>query len=218
FNHVLKLSNVSRPGIRFQSAHEFVRNRVDMLPHSAGKDFDIVFDQGNDIFASLTQRWQRDRKYIQSIVQIAAKLVALHHSLEVAVSRSDEPHIDAMSASISEAFEFLFLQNRQKFWLQPEWYVADFVKKESPFVGQFKAANFLRDGTSKRTPLMAEELAFEQVERNGGTVQLDQRVATAGTGVVDRVSDEFLAGPGLSLDKHCRIGRRDTFHLFQNDS
>ena len=42
---------------------------------------------------------------------------------------------------------------------------------------------------------MAKELSLEQVEGNGGTVQLDQRPAAAGVGIVDRLSDEFFAVP-----------------------
>jgi hypothetical protein len=60
---------------------------------------------------------------------------------------------------------------------------------------------------------MAKELTFEQVEGNGGTVQLDQRVAAAGARIVDRVGDEFLASAGLSLDEHSRVRRRNPLGL-----
>ena len=46
--------------------------------------------RGANVFASLAQERQRDRKYVQSIVQIASKLVTLDHSLEIAVSGRDE--------------------------------------------------------------------------------------------------------------------------------
>ena len=94
-----------------------------------------------------------------------------------------------------------------------KWYVPDFIKKEGPFVGQFEAANILGDGTRKCAPLMTKELTLEQVEGNGGTVQLDQRVAAPGAGIMDHVSDEFLTCPGFSLDEYCGIGRRDTLRL-----
>lgn len=132
--------------------------------------------------------------------------------------RSDEPHIDAMSAPTSEAFEFLFLKNSQKLGLQRERDVTHFVKKECPLVSQFEAAYFLRDGAGKRTSLMTKQLAFEQIERNGRAVQLDQRVAASRAGIVDRVSDEFLTGPGFSLDEHRRIDSCHALDLRQNGS
>jgi len=89
------------------------------------------------------------------------------------VSRRYKSHVDAVGAAASQTFELLFLQNTQELGLQSERYVADFIKKKRPFVGQFEAADFLRDGAGKSAPLMAKKLTFEQVEGNGGAIQLD---------------------------------------------
>jgi len=51
------------------------------------------------------------------------------------------------------------------------------IEKKGSFIGQFEAADFLRDRSSKSATFMTKELTFEQVEGNGGTIQLDQRVA-----------------------------------------
>ena len=64
---------------------------------------------------------------------------------------------------------------------------------------------------------MAKELTFEQVERNGGAVQLDQRLAAAGTCIMDCVRNEFLAGTGFSVNEYRGIRRCNTLDLFQND-
>jgi hypothetical protein len=77
-----------------------------------------VFHQWSNVFASIPQGRQRDRKYIQAIVQVAAKLAALHHSLEVLVSRGHETYVNAMSTPTSETFEFLFLQDTEELGLQ----------------------------------------------------------------------------------------------------
>src|SRR5229473_8570679 len=200
--------------MRLESINEFIGNSVYALTHSAGEDFNIVFQQRADVLASLTQGRQRDRKYVQAIVQVATKLVTLHHLFQVPVSRRDQPHVDVMGAATSETLKFLFLQNPQQLGLQRKWYVADFIEKKGSFIGQFEAADFLRDRSSKSASLMAKELTFEQVEGNGGTVQLDQRVAAAGTSIMDCMSDEFLASAGLSLDEHSRVRRRNPLGLF----
>jgi hypothetical protein len=117
-----------------ESVHEFVGNSVYVLPHSMRKGFNVMFHQRSNVFDSLTQGRQRDRKYVQAIEKIAAKLITFHHSFEVPVSRRDDPHVDAMGLSTAKTFEFLFLQNTKELGLQREGYVAKFVKKESPFV------------------------------------------------------------------------------------
>jgi hypothetical protein len=103
-----------------------------------------------------------------------------------------------MGPATSKSFEFLFLQNAEELGLQGEGHIADFIKKESPFVSQFEATNSLCDCARKSTPFMAKELTFEQVEGNRRTVQLDQGLAAAGARIMNRVSDEFLTGAGLS--------------------
>jgi hypothetical protein len=123
-----------------------------------------------------------------------------------------------MGPTTSKTFEFLFLQNAEEFRLQGEWHIADFIKKECPFVSQFETANSLSDCTRKSAPFMAKELTFKQVEGNRRTVQLDQRLAATGTRIVNRVSDEFLASSGFSLDQNSRVHRRNPFGLFQNGS
>jgi hypothetical protein len=105
------------------------------------------------------------------------------------VSRRDQPHVDVMGAATSETLKFLFLQNAQQLGLQRKWYVADFIEKKGSFIGQFEAANFLRYRPGEGAPLMAKELTFEQVEGNGGTVQLDKRPSAARADVVNRVRD-----------------------------
>jgi len=129
------------------------------------------------------------------------------------VRRGDEAYVYAMGAATSETFEFLFLQNTEELRLQREWYVADFIKKEGSFVSQFEAADLLCDCARKSSPLMAKELTFEQVEGNGGTIQLDQCVAAAGARIVDRVSDEFLASASLALDENGSVRRRNPLGL-----
>jgi hypothetical protein len=132
-----------------------------------------MFHQGRYVFATIPQRRQGDGENIQTIVQVAPKLLTVHHSLEVPVRSGDEAYVYAMGTTTSKTFEFLFLQNTQELRLQGEWHVADFIKKESPFVSQFEAANSLCDCARKSSPFMAKELTLEQIEWNGGTVQFD---------------------------------------------
>jgi hypothetical protein len=129
------------------------------------------------------------------------------------VRRGDDAYVYAMGAATSETFEFLFLQNTEELRLQREWYVADFIKKEGSFVSQFEAAHLLCDCARKGSPLMAKKLTFEQVEGNGGTIQLDQCVSAAGARIVDRVSDEFLASARLALDENGSVRRRNPLGL-----
>jgi hypothetical protein len=182
------------------------------------KEFDIVFHEWSNVLPSIPQRWQRDRKYVDAIVQVASKFTALHHAFKILVSCGHETYVDPMGAPASEALEFLFLQNTEELRLQCEGDIPYFIQKQSPFVGQLEAANLLCDRSCKSASLVAEEFALEQVEGNRRAIELNQGLAAAGTRVVNRVSDEFLAGASLSLNENGRVRRRDSLGLIENDS
>jgi hypothetical protein len=63
---------------------------------------------------------------------------------------------------------------------------------------------------------MAEKLAFQQIERNGGAVHLDERPSAPRADVVNRARDKLLAGARFSLDKNSGIRRGDAFDLFEH--
>jgi hypothetical protein len=183
-----------------------------------GKEFNVMLHEWRNVFASIPQGRQRDRKYIQAIVQIAAKFSTRHHSLEVLVSRGDQTHVDAMRAPAPQPFEFLFLQNAEELGLQRERYVPDFIEEQGSFISQVETADFLRDRSGKGSPFVTKKFTLEQVERDCSTVELDQRVTAASARIVDHMRDEFLASAGLSLNENGRIRRRDPLGLLQHNS
>jgi len=183
-----------------------------------GKEFDVMLHERRNVFASISQGRQCDRKYIQAIVQIAAKFSTLHHSLEVLVSRGDQTHVDAMCAPAPETLEFLFLQNAEELGLQGERYISNFIEEQGSFISQVKAADFLCDRSGKGPPFVAKKLAFEQVERDCGAVELDQRVTAARARIVNRMSDKFFPSAGLSLNENGRIRSRNPLGLLQHSS
>src|ERR1700689_4510637 len=71
----------------------------------------------------------------------------------------------------AEALEFLLLKHPQQFRRKFQRYIANLVKKQRAFVGEFEPSRFLGDRACKGSFFMAEELTFEEAEGNRGTVQ-----------------------------------------------
>jgi hypothetical protein len=61
-----------------------------------------------------------------------------------------------------------------------------------------------------------EQLALDELFRDRGTIDLDERLRRAGAGRVQRTRDQLLAGPILSHDEDPRVGRRDLPDRFEN--
>src|SRR5260370_1887880 len=166
-DEILELANVPRPLIRDKGRHRFRRNMFDLLIHPAGINLDKMCDKRRNIFPALPQRWQRDRKHIQTVVEVATKFAPLHHVNQISVGRSYQADVHLVSPSATQALEFLFLQDTQQFGLQAWWNIAHLVQEQRPFVGQFETANLLLYGSSKRASLVAKKPPFPQPKRTG---------------------------------------------------
>ena len=73
-----------------------------------------------------------------------------------------------------------------------------------------------RSAPAKRALGVAEELALEQLARDGRAIDADQRPAAALAGVVDGARDQLLAGAGFAGDQHGGVGRRHQLDLAQD--
>ena len=104
-------------------------------------------------------------------------------------------------------------KNTQQFGLKLEGEIADFIEKKCAAIGKFEAANFLRQRPRKSATFVAEEFGFEQARGNGGAVDLDESAFAAGTEVVNRARDDFLAGAGFAEDQDSGARGRGEFHL-----
>src|SRR5512144_284645 len=67
-------------------------------------------------------------------------------------------------------------------------------------------------GTGERAALVAEQLALDQVARQRTTVDRDE-VSGPGGGIVDRTSDELLAGAGFTADQDGDLRAGDPVQL-----
>src|SRR6202140_4650149 len=90
---VLQLANVARPGVPLEGSHGFRRNAVDLLPHAAAKQLHEMRDKSRNVFPALSERRQQDGEYVQTIIQITAKLPASGHLDQISIGCSYQPDI-----------------------------------------------------------------------------------------------------------------------------
>ena len=79
-------------------------------------------------------------------------------------------------------------------------------------------------GAGEGAAAVAEQLALEQVARDGGAVERHERFLGAIGEVVDRAGEDFLAGTALAGDEDVDVGPRDALgeghlltHVTRND-
>src|SRR5262249_19041326 len=92
-----------------------------------------------NILPSLAQRRQADRKNMQPVIQVLAKILVLDLLKEVAIRRSNDAHVHPHRRVAAHAIEFTLLQNAEQLDLGFRRQFADFVEKDRAAIGQLKS-------------------------------------------------------------------------------
>src|SRR5579863_2786986 len=167
-----------------------------MTAHASGELADKMTNQEGDIFAAFAQGRQPYGKNVDAVEQVVTELALADAAREIPVGGCDHTYVDLQGARAAQPLELLILQDTEQFGLHFQRNLADFVEEQGAAVGQFHAAHFARDGAGEGPLLVAEELAFQQSGRDGGTVELDEIAIVAAAEAVNGAGDQFFARAG----------------------
>src|SRR5271166_3483128 len=175
----------------------------------------MVYQQRN-VLSSLPKRRDLNRKHVQSIKQVFAKLAFANHRGKIPVGGGDDSHIDMDRSGAPQTFELLLLNGTQQLGLQFQADVTDFIEKKRTMIGEFESAFLLHQGPGESSFLVSKQFTFQQSRGNGSTVHSHQRVISPGAEVMDRACNHFFARSSLTVQKHRRVGRCNNGDLFQH--
>src|SRR5262249_22842985 len=85
-----------------------------------------------------------------------------------------KPHVDAHRARAAQSFDLALLQNAQHLRLQVERHVRNLVQKKRSPLRLLNAPDVPRVRTGEGSALVAEQLAFQKLRRNGRAVDGDE--------------------------------------------
>ena len=117
----------------------------------------------------------------------------------------DDAHVAADRRVVADALEHALLQDAQQLHLHRQAHVADLVEEQRAALGDLEATLAGGDRAGERALLVAEQLAFEQLGRDGAAVDGDEGPLAARAGVVDGAGRELLARARFAEDQHARI-------------
>ncbi|MNN22499.1 hypothetical protein D3C81_1358580 [compost metagenome] len=164
----------------------------------------LLQKQGN-IVAALAQGRRLDGEYVEAIVEIFAKTLGADHRLQIPVGRRYDTHIGLDGLAATDPVEQSLLQHPQQLDLHRQRHVTDLVEEQGTPLGQLEAAATGGDGAGEGPFLVAEQLALQELRRNGAAVDGHEGAGAAGRELVDGAGHHLLAGPGLSQDQHVGV-------------
>src|SRR5664280_2897240 len=125
-----------------------------------------MIGEGDDVFRSLSQRWNLQVKLAQSMVEIAAECARLDELLQRLIRGGDHLDIDIDLAIAAEPIVRSAVENTQQLDLQFGVELTNLVQQDRAPVSQLKQALLDALGPAEGTLLISEKLAFEQVFRD----------------------------------------------------
>src|SRR5581483_3745659 len=152
------------------------RRREDELPARA-EALEEVRREEIDVAAPLAKRRQGERDDRQAIVEVLAELPAVDQLAEQAVRRRHHADVDGHGRRAAHAVDLVLLEDAEQLRLEPELHLADLVEEDRAAVRELELADLPADRARERAALVAEELALEEVARQRGAVDGDERPA-----------------------------------------
>ena len=104
-----------------------------------------------------------------------------------------------------DALEALLLQHPQELRLQGERQLAHLVEKHGARSGELELAELAARGAGIGALLVPEELVLQELVRDGGAVDADERSVTPGAQVMEGASEELFSRAALAEQQHRRV-------------
>src|SRR5208283_4103108 len=129
----------------------------------------------NVLFA-LAQRWYIERNDVQPIEEVFAKVALGDFVFQVLVGGGNYAGIRRDRLLLPDRHKATFVERAQHLGLRLEAHVADFIEEQRAAVGLLKLAFLVRGRAGERANAMPEQLALDQVFRDGRAVYLDKHL------------------------------------------
>jgi hypothetical protein len=207
---LLELADVEGPGVAEEGARRGAVER-DALG-LGGEAREDRGDEGAEVLAAVAQRGEDHLEAGEARVEVLAEAVVGDARRDVLVGRGDDADVDLEGVAGTDRADLAVLEDAEEGDLRFFGELGDLVEEERAAVGAPDQALALLVGAGERAAAMAEQLALDEVAREGAAVDRDECAAAAG-GVVDRARDQLLAGAGLAADEDRDAGARDLAEL-----
>src|SRR5262249_30305852 len=160
--------------------------------------------QRQDIFGAIRERRKRDRKNIQPVEEVFAKLPGRQSIGWRVVRGGDDADLDLNLLAAADPPERVLLEDPQELRLHRDVHLGDLVEEERAVVGELEASEPPFERSREGAALVAEDLALDQRLGNGRTIDGHERTLAPLGGLVDRPRDQFLPGATLAVDEDRR--------------
>ncbi len=158
-----------------------------------------MISQGLNIFRPLPERRDGDWKNIETVKKVFPEILSINFLLQPHVGGRYNPDINGYRFVVADSANLAGLKHPQQLHLHVRCHVTDLIQKQSSAVRQFELPRPPPlEGAGKCALNITEQLALEQLTRNGCAIDGDKRMAILCTVIVYRLSKKLFARAGFS--------------------
>ena len=151
---------------------------------------------------------KHDRDDVEPIEQVFAKCAVANGATEVAMRGRDDADIHLDLLRRADRTDGTALEHVEQLRLQRRRHLADLVEEQGATVGLGEEAGAIGRRARERTFDVSKELALEELFRQRGAVEGNERSTRPLTVRVEGACDEALSGSRFAQNDHRRRARR----------
>jgi hypothetical protein len=204
---VLQLPDIARPVVALERGQRRLRQRQAGPPGLDGRLVQDALGQQPDVLAARAERGQLEHQTLEAEVEVLAEPSLGDAPLEVAVRRRDHTHVDPGRPRGADTIEALFLEHPEELGLVIGAQVADLVQEDRAAVGLLEPSLAVGHGAREAAADVPEQLALEEVGRDGGHVHGDEGMRGGGPGAGGRARGHHHGPPGRTAPCPSRARR-----------
>ena len=215
-DQVLELSNVAGPPVGAEDLQRRVGNALEVLPELQVVAAQEELRERREVLDPVAQRRHADGDDLQPVIQVFAEAPLLDRLIEVDVRGGNQPEGGLDRVGSADTFDLILLNRAQQLGLQVVTEVADLVEEQGAAVGQLELAQLLPHGAGEGPLLVAEEGALDELARNRGEVDCDERRVRLTRFAMNKARQQLLAGAAFAENQHGGVQLCHLLHELEN--
>src|SRR6185312_12531583 len=166
-HQIFQLADVSRPMVFMQYTHEIGRKSPRTAVEFAVVVLNEIVHQILDIATAFPQRRKVEADHVDAVKQVLPEGPAFNFDFQITVGGADNAYFNFFVFLRANAAELTVLQKLQKFGLQTQFELGNFIQEKRAAVRHFHASRLRSVGAGERALFVSEQFAFQQSARNG---------------------------------------------------
>ena len=151
-----------------------------------------MLGEQRDIAVALAKRGNGEGQHIQAMKEVLAEQFRLDLFVQVHIRRGDDPDVGDFALAGPERTVFTVLKKAQKLGLSDRTEHINLIEEQRPALGFRQQPYFFRGGVCVRALRVSEQFILQQVIRQGGAVDGDERFSLPLAVVMDGPGEELL--------------------------